>query len=242
MFAQRKPNGELRPLVGLRKKTHSMQTLTLITSIRSVHERMRHSIWLGKNCSASLVVPKRIAASKWPKGKNMNSLHLTLQVEHSHTEDWLKNLVVPYRHFRASYVNISVQSLKPIDVQCAQYVNDIGIAAITAQQLIKNLRTVFQCLRRAGLKLSMAICHFAVQEVDLLGRTKTTKRVAPQKQNIVSFLEKVKFPRSKRALQRYIGFSKDYGNIILDWQNDSLHFFNYSKQRMPMPKFRSPLI
>ena len=44
--------------------------------------------------------------------------------------------------------------------QCAQYVDDIGIAANNPEQLIKYLRAVLQCLRKAGLKLSMAKCHF----------------------------------------------------------------------------------
>ena len=66
--------------------------------------------------------------------------------------------------------------------QCAQYVDDIGIAANTPEQLIKNLRAVFQSLRKAGPKLSMAKCHYGVEEVYFLGRTITTKGVAPQKQ------------------------------------------------------------
>ena len=98
--------------------------------------------------------------------------------------------------------------------QCAQYVYDIGIAANTPEQLIKNLQAVLQCLRKAGLKLSMAKCHFGVQEEDFFGRTITTNGVAPQKQKIAKFLQKVKFPRSKKVLQRYIGFLNYYRNYI----------------------------
>ena len=61
----------------------------------------------------------------------------------------------------------------------------------------------------------MAKCHFEVQEVGFLGRTITTKGVAPQKQKIANFFEKTFiFPRSKKALQRYIGFSIYYRNSI----------------------------
>ena len=80
--------------------------------------------------------------------------------------------------------------------------------------MIKNPGPVFHCLRKAGLKLSMAKCHFGVQEVDFLGRTITTKGVVPQKQKITKFLENVKLPRSKKALQRYIGFLNYYQNYI----------------------------
>ena len=36
---------------------------------------------------------------------------------------------------------------------CAQYVNDTGIAANSIEQLITNLRTEFNCVQNAGLKL-----------------------------------------------------------------------------------------
>ena len=77
--------------------------------------------------------------------------------------------------------------------QCAQYFIDIGIAANTPKELINNLRAVLQCLRKSGFKLNMAKCHFGVQEVDFLGRTITTKGVAPQKQKIAKFLEMSNF-------------------------------------------------
>ena len=40
--------------------------------------------------------------------------------------------------------------------QCAQYVDDIGIAANDADHLIKNLKATFECIRHVGLKLKGA--------------------------------------------------------------------------------------
>ena len=135
-----------------------------------------------------------------------------MQVEHLHTEDWHKDLAVPLSAF-LSFIRDYLDAVIKAD-QYAQYVDDIGIAANTPEQLINNLRAVFQCLRKAGLKLSMAKCHFGVQQIDFLGRIITTKGVAPQKQKIAKFLEKFKFPRSKKAFQRYIGFLEHYRNYI----------------------------
>ena len=43
---------------------------------------------------------------------------------------------------------------------CAQYVDDIGIAAHTPEELTTNLELVFQQLDKSGLKLSMAKLEF----------------------------------------------------------------------------------
>ena len=130
--------------------------------------------------------------------------------------------------------------------QYAHYVDDIGIAANTSQQLIKNLRAVFQCLRKAGFKISRAKCYFGVQEIIFLGLTITTKRVAPQKQEIAKIPEKNQISTiQERALQRYIGFLNYYRNYIpglAELETIYFHPFNYSKQRMSKPKIRSPLI
>ena len=116
IFAQRKPNGKLRLLVDLQKinsfiaddyinNNHPVSTLT---------DAAQHMA--GKTCSVNLIVPRHITAFKWPTNNQSNSFHSTLQVEHSHTEDWHKDSAVPYRHFRASYPNTSIQSSRPINV------------------------------------------------------------------------------------------------------------------------------
>ena len=98
--------------------------------------------------------------------------------------------------------------------QCAQYVDDIGIAAKDADHLIANLRATFKCIQEAGLKLTMHKCHFGAKEIDFLGRTKIAQGVKPQTQNVQNFLEKTNFPKSRKASQRYLGFLKYYRNYV----------------------------
>ena len=88
--------------------------------------------------------------------------------------------------------------------QCAQYVDDIGIAVNETKQLCTNVKTVFEWIRKAGLKLSMSKCHFGVNHVDFLGRTITPNGVAPQADKVKDFLSKLRFPKSNR---RYRGIS-----------------------------------
>ena len=52
--------------------------------------------------------------------------------------------------------------------QCFRYV-DIGIAVNSPEQLFTELRAVFKCIQKVGLKLSMAKRHFRSKEVDSLG-------------------------------------------------------------------------
>ena len=76
-------------------------------------------------------------------------------------------------------------------------------------QLIRNIRAVFECIRQAGLKLSIDKCHFGVTEVEFLGRTITPQGIAP-KTTKSRTLANVRFPKSKKQEQRYISFVNYY--------------------------------
>ena len=94
--------------------------------------------------------------------------------------------------------------------QCAQYVDDIGIAANNATDLTRNVLAVFKCIRLAGLKLTIENCHFGVKQVEFLGRTISPERISQQAWKFQNFLDKLRFPKSKKALQRYLRFVNYY--------------------------------
>ena len=98
--------------------------------------------------------------------------------------------------------------------QCAQYVDDIGIAANDADHLIGNLRATFKCIQEAGPKLTMHKCHLGATEIDFLEGMISPQGVKPQRQSVQNVLEKPKFPMSKMDLQRYLDFLNYHRNYV----------------------------
>ena len=204
--------------------------ITLTTTIRSVHWRMQHSIWRGKTCSVNLTVPKRITASKWLTSNQSNSLHSTSQVEHSRTADWHKDSAVPYQQFRASYANISIQSSKSINAH-----NMSTILAEPPLSHNNSSKTYVQFYNACGEHGQMSFCgtrsRFPWTNNNNQGfsPTKAKDRLIPGKSE---------FSTIQKSTSKIHWILE---TIYLDWQNDSLHSPNYSKQHIPEPKFRSAL-
>ena len=118
--------------------------------------------------------------------------------------------------------------------QCAQYVDDIGIAANNATDLIRNIRAVFKCIRQTGLKLTIEKCHFGVRQVVFLGRTFSPEGISPQSKNIQNFLVKLRFPKSKKALLRHLGFVNYYRNYIHRMAEKPNPFYKMLKTEVPI--------
>ena len=118
--------------------------------------------------------------------------------------------------------------------QCAHYVDDIGIAANNATDLTRNIRAVSKCIHNAGLKLTMEKCHFGVRQIEFLGKTISSEGVLPQPHKVQNFLNKLRFPKSKKALQRYLGFVNYYRNYIPSVAGKLNPFFKLLKAEVPI--------
>ena len=76
----------------------------------------------------------------------------------------------------------------------------------------------------------MSKCHFGVKQVDFLGRTITPNDVAPQADKATNFLSKLRFPKSKKTLQVYIGYLNYYRNYIPRLSERVSPFFKLLKE------------
>ena len=228
IFAQRKPNGRLRLLVDLRKINN------LITEdyannnhpVSTLSDAAQHMA--GKKLFCKLDCSQAYHCLQMADYQPIQMLAFNFASRtfaYRRLAQGLSRSLSAFSSFMREYLDRAIKA-----DQCAQYVDDIGIAANDTKQLCINIKTVFECIRNAGLKLSMSKCHFGVKQVDFLGRTTTPDGVAPQADKVKDFLAKLKFPKSKKALQRYIGFLNYYRNYIPRLSERLTPFFKLLKE------------
>ena len=225
IFAQKKTNGKLRLLVDLRKinnhisddyinNNHPVSTLT-----DAAQHMAGKKLFCKLDCSQAYhCLP--IADQRSIEMLAFNFASSTFA--YRRLAQGLSRALSAFSSFLREYLDKVIKA--------DQCVDDIGIAANDPDHLIKNLRATFECIRHAGLKLTMHKCHFGATEIDFLGRTITPEGVKSQKERITNFLEQTKFPRSKKALQRYLGFLNYYRNYIPRLSEKLALFFQLLKK------------
>ena len=232
IIAQRKPNGKLRLLVDLRK---------INTLIADDYTNNNHPVSTLSDAAQHLAGKSLFCKLDCSQAYHCLQMADQLSVEmlafnfasrtsaYKRLAQGLSRSVSAFSSFMREYLNPVVKA-----DQCAQYVDDIGIAANNATDLYRNIRAVFQCIRNAGLKLTNERCHFAVRQVELLGRTISSEGVSPQAHKIQNFLNKLRFPKSKKALQRYLGFVNYYRNYIPRMAEKLNPFYKLLKTEVPI--------
>ena len=213
IFAQRKPNGKLRLLVDLPKinslfaddytnNNHPVSTLS---------DAAQHLA--GKSLFCKLECSQAYHCLQMADQRSVEILAFNFA---SRTFAY-KRLAQGLSRSVSAFSSLMREYLDPVVKadQCAQYVDDIGIAANIATDLTRNIRAVFKCVRQAELKLTIENCHFGVRQVEFLGRTISPEGISPQARKNQNFIVKHRLPKSKKALQRYLGIVNYFRNYIL---------------------------
>ena len=196
IFAQKKPNGKLRLLVDLRKINNLISNDYINNNhpVSTLVDAAQHLA--GKKLFCKLDCSQAYHCLPMADQRSIEMLAFNFASRtfaYRRLAQCLSRSLSAFSSFMREYLDKVIKA-----DQCAQYVDDIGIAANDADHLITNLRATFKCIQEAGLKLTMHKCHFGAKEIDFLGRTITPQGVKPQKQNVQNFLEKTKFPKSKK--------------------------------------------
>ena len=212
IFAQRKSNGNLRLLIDLRRINHLLR-----------HDYDNHNFPLSTLADAGnhLAGKKYLAsldASQAFHGISVDGL-LSQQMlgfnfdgrayGFKRLAQGLARSVSAFSSFMRKYLD------KPIAAnRCFQYVDDIGTAAHTEDELVENLEEIFKCIAKAGLRLSIKKCKFGLPKIKFLGNTITSQGISPNKEKVATFLETMKMPRNVRQVKRLIGFLQFFRNFL----------------------------
>ena len=196
LFAQRKPNGRLRLLVDLRK-INNIITEDYINNnhpVRTLSDAAQHMA--GKKLFCKLNCSQAYHCLQMADYLSIQMLAFNIASRtfaYRRLAQGLSRSLTAFSSFMREYLDRAIKA-----DQCAQNVDDFGIAANDAKQLCTNIRSVFECIRNAGLKLTRSKCHFEVKQVDFLGRTITPAVVAPQADKVKDFLSELRSPNPKK--------------------------------------------
>ena len=204
IFAVLKPSGKLRLLVDLRRQNHLIR-----------HDYDNHSFPIPTLADVSAI----LAGNKFfAKLDCSQAFHMLQMVDPFYVQLLSFNFLSrTFAHLRlAQGLSRSVNAfssfmrkyLYPCIVadQCFQYVDDLGTAACSFEDFLTNLRAIFVCIEKAGLKLSPSKCEFGLKERTFLGITITTEGMQPDKKQLSDMLSTLKVPKTPKQIRSFIGF------------------------------------
>ena len=153
IFAQRKPNGKLRLLVDLRKINSLIEDdyTNNIHPVSTLSDAAQHLA--GKSLFCKLHSSQAYHCLQMADQGSVEMLAFNFASRtfaYKRLAQRLSRSVSAFSSFLREYLDPVVKA-----DQCAQHVDDIGIAANNATDLTQNIRAVLKCIRQAGLKLTI---------------------------------------------------------------------------------------
>ena len=230
LFAHRKPSGKLRLLVGLRKINHLIRhdydsNNFPITTMADAGTHLA-----GKSILAKLDCSQAYHALKMADFLSVQMLAFNFASRTFAFQRLAQGLSRSVSAF-SSFMRKHLDSCIAND-QCFQYVDDLGTGARSFGELLSNLRSIFQCIRTSGLKLTMNKCEFGVAEISYLGSTISSSGTSPNREKVEQVLSKVKMPKNHKQIKRMIGFFQYFRNYLPKLSDSLLPFYKVLKQNV----------
>ena len=196
IFTQRKPNGKLRLLVDLRISSTLIADnyINFNHPVSTLSDAAQHlagiSLFWKLDCSQ----PYHCLQMEDQRSvKNLVLKFASKIFAYKRFTQGLSRFVSAISSLMCEYLHSVVKA-----EQCAQYVDDIGIAANNATDIIRNLWAVCYCNRPAGLKLTLKKCHFRFRQAEFLGRKFSPEKISSKLRKLKLFITNSDSPNPKR--------------------------------------------
>ena len=231
LFAQRKPSGKLRLLVDLRRVNHLIRhdynsNNFPISTLEDVGIHLA-----GKSLFAKLDCSQAYYAVKMADPLSVQLLAFNFASRtfaYTRLAQGLSRSVSAFSSFMRKYLDTCIAN-----DQCFQYVDDLGTAAHNFDELCSNLESIFHCIRRSGLKLSMEKCEIGVPNITFLGRSISSEGTMPNKSKVDKFLSTIKMPKNVKQTKRLIGFFQYFRHYMPKLADKLLPFYQLTKNDTP---------
>ena len=228
IFAVRKPSGKLRLLVDLRRINHL---------IRHDYDNHNFPIATLADVSTHLAGKKFFAKLDCSQAYHVLQMADPLSVQLlsfnflSRTFAYLR-LAQGLSRSVSAFSSFMRKYLYPCIVadQCFQYVDDLGTGAKTFEEFVNNLRAIFVCIEKAGLKFTPGKCEFGLKEMTFSGNTITSEGMKPDRKKVTDFLSTLKVPKTPKQIRRFIGFFQYFRSFIPKLGEKLLPFYKLLRQ------------
>ena len=223
IFAQRKSSGKLRVLIDLRRINHLFRHDYKNNKfpISNMTDATNH--FAGKTLFCKLDCSQAYHCVQMADEQSVQMLAFNFASRtfaYRRIAQGLSKSVTGFSSFVRHYLDPCLAA----DL-CTQFMDDIGSGSRTFEEMISNLRKIFDCLRRAGLKLSAAKCQFGVPQITYLGNVITAAGIRPEEEKIKEFLQKVRMPQTVKQVKRLIGFLQFFRTFIPSLNEKLLPFY-----------------
>ena len=182
LFAHRKPSGKLRMLIDLRRINHSLKNdyLNANFPISNMTDASNH--FAGKKLFTKLDCSQAYHCVQMADDISVQLLAFNFSSRtyaYKCLAQGLNKSVTGFSSFIRHYLDPCLAG-----DMCTQFMDDIGSAVHTFDELIPTLSKIFDCIQKSGLKLSPSKCEIGTEKMKFLGNIVTPAGVSPEEVKI----------------------------------------------------------